>query len=142
MSDEKPVFNLNLIRRDLPPDPATEKRRADREDGRQKAMEYANSALQTMVTLMNTSPDPKIRLQAAKNIMDRAWGTPKAVEGEAQALKNRSIIEVLAAISADIQETERAAAQITREPPVATIEKQEDVLDAILLPEDPDDQAT
>lgn len=144
MSDEKgttPVFELNLIRRDLPADPAAEKRKQDREDGRQKALEYANDALCEMVTLMRTCPDPKIRLQAAKNVMDRAWGTPKAVEGEAQALKNRSIIEVLAAISADIQETERAAAKITQEPPVVTIEKQEDVLDAILLQEDTDDQA-
>lgn len=99
MSDDK--FELHLIRRSMPaePDPAAEKRKQDRENGRMAALEYANEALLTAVAVLRTCPDPKQKLQAAKMIMDRAWGTPKADDSEQQKLANRNILDILATIS-------------------------------------------
>lgn len=99
MSDDK--FELHLIRRTMPAekDPAADQRRQDRENGRQAALAYADEALLTAVAAMRTCPDWKQKLQAAKMIMDRAWGTPKADDSEQQKLANRNILDILATIS-------------------------------------------
>lgn len=135
MADE-PKFELHLIRRDVTVDPAAAKRKKDREDGRQKAQVFAEEALQQMVALMRNDPDSKIRLQAAKYVMDRAWGTPKAIEDESQAQKNKSIIEVLAGISAEFAQIERVPAEM----PENSIKiEQESGIEALLLPGDEND---
>ena len=118
-------IELHLIRRNVP-DPAAEKRKADRENGRQAALEFANEALLQAVSVMRTSPDAKQRLQAAKMIMDRAWGTPKADDSEQQKLKNRDILDVLAMISMEntkqITEKPVAAEKIEQKQPVSSLE--------------------
>lgn len=94
-------LELHLIRRSAPAeqDPAADKRRQDRENGRVAAQEFANEALLTAVTVLRTCPDPKQKLTAAKMIMDRAWGAPKVDESENQKLANRNILDILSAIS-------------------------------------------
>lgn len=135
MADE-PKFELHLIRRDVTADPAAAKRKKDREDGRVAAAAFAQEALQEAVALMRNCPDPKIRLQAAKMVMDRAWGTPKATEDESQIQKNKSIIEVLAGISAEFAQIEHKPAE--NEPEPMKIE-QESGIEALLLPGEEND---
>lgn len=119
------TLELHLIRRNVP-DPAAEKRKADRENGRQQALEFAGEALLQTVHEMRTSKDAKQRLQAAKMIMDRAWGTPKADDSEQQKLKNRDILDVLAMISMEntkqIAEKPVAAEKIEQKQPISSLE--------------------
>lgn len=90
-----------------------EQRRQDQETGRRLACEYAEEALLVNVHVMRTSPDENIKLRAAKNIMDRAWGQTKALtEEEKKGADAGSILDVLAAVSA-------RQGQIERTPPDA-----------------------
>lgn len=93
-------LEFRLIQRNVP-DPVSQKRREDRENGRQQAQQYALEALQEAITVMRQTKDESIKLKAAKMVMDRAWGTPKAMEDEDKLRANRSIIDVLAEISSD-----------------------------------------
>lgn len=106
MADETRLLGLEMrfIQREAPkaPDPAAEQRKRDRENGRQQAQAYASEALLQAVTIMRTSKDEKTQLNAAKYIMDRAWGPPKAPDEQEIALGNRDVFDVLASISAEI----------------------------------------
>ena len=134
MSEE---IKLHLIQRVMPPDPLAEKRKRDRENGRIAALEFANEALLETVAVMRSTKDPSIKLKAAKEIMNRAWGTPKNVEDESKAMANRSMLEVLATIS-----TELAALEHQPDAPVLeqTNFEDEDALEALLLPDDAENE--
>lgn len=107
MTEETRKLELQFINRSPPKeaDAATEQRKRDRENGRQMAMGYAQEALLKAVTVMRTSKDEKQAFAAAKYIMDRAWGPPKAPDEAEIALGNRDIFDVLASISAEITQT-------------------------------------
>lgn len=124
-------FEFRAIVREVP-DPLAQKRREDRENGRQKAQKYAEEALLTMVTLMRQTQDEGIKFKAAQAVMNRAWGTPKAMEDEDKLKANRSIIEVLAEISEDFSEKERQKRLEAQKPALFT---EKEALDAVLLQE-------
>ncbi len=47
------------------------------------AAQYTQLAMDTIVLLLETSEDEKIRLAAAREVLDRAWGRPaQAVQAE------------------------------------------------------------
>lgn len=94
-------FQLNIVHRGgvRSQDPDNSKRRADAENGRQKAQGFAEEALLAAVSVMRHSKDPTQILKACKMIMDRAWGIPKSADEEEANAKNQSIVEILAAFS-------------------------------------------
>ena len=100
MSDVR--FELKVVDRQRMADPESAKRRADRENGRQQAQQFASEALLIAVNIMRTSKDPTQVLKAAKMVMDRAWGIPKSAEDEEQDARSKSIIELLASMSMEI----------------------------------------
>lgn len=67
----------------------------------EKAREYADEAVLTIVGLMRGSQDERIKLKAAMTLIERAYGAPKQPEN---ASANESIIEVLARISTQANE--------------------------------------
>ena len=91
------------------------KRRADRENGRVQAQQFAAEALLSAVNIMRTSKDPTQVLKAAKMVMDRAWGIPKSAEDEEQSAKNQSVIELLASMSMEITSTKPERQAIERD---------------------------
>lgn len=123
------------------PDSVTAKRKADRENGRQQAQEYAKDALLATVAIMHTSRDPSVVLKAAKMIMDRAWGIPKSAEEEEANAKNQSIIEILAAFSTGSAHVEhqRAPALEHTTSPQGFIGPSIEDLNALLVGDEPDD---
>lgn len=130
------LFQLNLIQRQPSADPNAEKRRIDRENGRQAAQRFAEEALLETVAVMRTTTDPDQKLKAAKMIMDRAWGTPKAAETDQEVMKNRTILEIMANISSEITQVTYDMSQQQQK-----IEKTDinDAIEGLLLEEDPDD---
>lgn len=63
------------------------------------AREHVVEAMNTLLGLMRSSPDDRIRVKCAMTIIERAYGAPKQVdEGQAEA---NSIVEILARISTD-----------------------------------------
>lgn len=132
MADETKKLEMHFIQRNVPRqnDPAVEQRKRDRENGRQAAQVYAPEALLEAVNMMRNSKDEKQRLSAAKYIMDRAWGPPKAPDEQEVALGNRDIFDVLASISAEITQAieekpvnaEIKTESVTYEPGVIEVE--------------------
>lgn len=123
------------------PDAVVAKRKADRENGRQQAQEYAKDALLATVAIMHTSKDPSVVLKAAKMIMDRAWGIPKSAEEEEANAKNQSIIEILAAFSSGSThvEQQRVPALEHTTQTMITGGPSIDDLNALLIDAEPDD---
>lgn len=83
-------------------DSVTLRRREERESGRQKAAVFAEEALLAIVSTMRTTKDDGLRVKSAIYIINRAWGTPKAVVEEEEARRNQSIIELLAEMSSTL----------------------------------------
>lgn len=126
------------------PDPDAAKRKADRENGRQQAQEFAHEALLATVATLRSSKDPSVVLKAAKLIMDRAWGIPKSADEEEANAKNQSIIEILAAFSTQGpalgHEQAPAIAHDTAQPAVLSYTPSEE-LEALFLPDEPVEDA-
>lgn len=106
---DKPTnyIQLNLINRNVPTEQAeaAKKKAQDRENGRLLAQQHAEEALQATLLAMRAAVNAKdwpVVLKASKQLMDRAWGTPKTEDNTNQVLTNRSILEVLAGISMEI----------------------------------------
>lgn len=103
MSDTTIGFELKLVDRARMTDPIAEKRKADKENGRLQAQQFAQEALLTAVGVMRTTKDETQKLKACKMIMERAWGIPKSAVEEEDNNRSHSILEVLAAISSTLQ---------------------------------------
>lgn len=110
---DKPTnyIQLNLIQRNVPTEQteAAQKKAQDRENGRLLAQQHAEEALQATLLAMRagvTAKDWPTVLKASKQLMDRAWGTPKTEDNSSQVLTNRSILEVLAGISMEISNSQ------------------------------------
>lgn len=104
MSDKSVLFELRLTnpgtRAPVLPSPATEQRRQDQETGRREANKYAEEALFKVLAIMRTSPDERLAMNAAKMIMDRAWGQTKPLtEEEKKGADAGSILDILASVS-------------------------------------------
>jgi hypothetical protein len=113
-----PLFELKLIGRlnagqavsrpQQTSDPDVSHKRHDQEKIRKVATDYAEEALLKYVSLMRTSPDERIQLQAADRILNRAIGMAKALsEEEKKGADAGSILDVLAAVSARCSATEQ-----------------------------------
>lgn len=116
-------------------DPYANKRKADREDGRLKALEYAEEALLFDVAVMrDTSEDMKHRMAASARIQNRAWGTPKATPDEDPKIANKTMLDIFEGISLTLGAEEmerRIAAQPsqTEHPVMKALEAEFEVMD-------------
>ncbi len=113
--DNETETEIRILRRSksIAEDPVAGARKRDQETGRQEALKYAQEALLNHVRLMRTSPDEAIVLKASKEIMDRAWGKPVPTTPEDPKLANKSILDILEAVSithAKVEHSERIKA--------------------------------
>ena len=115
------LFELHMIgklspdaKKPAPENPALAQLRQDQENGRREAGKFAMEALYTAVAFMRDGKmDPKHRLNALKQIMDRAWGTPKPLsEEEKKGADAHSILDVLAAVSTTALASERQLKEV------------------------------
>lgn len=91
-------------------DPNVARKRHSQEEVRQLADQYKEEALLQYVNIMRTSPDERIRMQAADRILNRAVGMAKALsEEEKKGADAGSILDVLAAVSATMSIQEQRA---------------------------------
>lgn len=104
----------NETRKPAPENPALAQLRQDQENGRREACRFAMEALYTAVSMMRDEKlDPKHRLNALKQVMDRAWGTPKPLsEEEKKGADAHSILDVLAAVSTTALASERQLKEV------------------------------
>lgn len=109
-------MEIRILRRSksIAEDPSAGARKRDRENGRQLAQEHASTMLLMAIAIAgDASEDTKNRIACIKYVCDRAWGTPKAEQGEDPKMANKAMLDILAMVSADraaIEHAERVKA--------------------------------
>lgn len=141
MDKDKPKDILQ-IKRKVPltaEDPYAARRKKDREDGRQAAQMFADEALLLTVQMMrNPGVDDKVRFQCQREVMNRAWGTPKATADEDPRMAAHDMLEILAAFSLDAaaEETARRLLEATQPQQAVHPAQRLDELDYIEVTDD------
>lgn len=130
--DNETETEIRILRRSksIAEDPIAAQRKQDQETGRQEALKYAQEALMTVVHKMRTSPDENVVMKACVEVMNRAWGKPVPTASEDPKLANKSILDILEAVSithARVEHTERQKA-LEAQPvhPAASMDLQSD----------------
>ena len=113
--DNETETEIRILRRSksIAEDPVAGARKRDQETGRQEALKYAQEALLTVVRKMRTSGDEAIVMKACVEVMNRAWGKPVPTTPEDPKLANKSILDILEAVSithAKVEHSERVKA--------------------------------
>lgn len=109
-------------------DPFKQKRDRDREDGRLKALEFAEEALLLTVQMMrDPAVEAKLRYQCQREVMNRAWGTPKVTPDEDPTQKNANILMILESFSREQGQIESAQ----RVHPAQALEHEEALPDSV-----------